>query len=280
MTRKGALTPYAATDPTKRPEKHMHDVSLLVNIAIALVVAFAGGLIARRIGLPTIVGYMLAGIIIGPFTPGFVGDASTINQLAELGVIFLMFGVGLHFSFADLWKVRDIAIPGALGQMLIATLLGYGLTQLWGWSSTASLVFGLAISIASTVVLLRGLMDNSLLNTPHGQAAVGWLIFEDLATVLILLLMPALTQTQGGLDWPSLGETLLKAAAFIAIVVLVGENHSMAAACHCANPFARAVHPGHPGDCPGHLRSPRPSFSGYRWRSAPSWRAWSSASLR
>ena len=200
----------------------MHDVSLLVNIAIALVVAFAGGLIARRIGLPTIVGYMLAGIIIGPFTPGFVGDASTINQLAELGVIFLMFGVGLHFSFADLWKVRDIAIPGALGQMLIATLLGYGLTQLWGWSSTASLVFGLAISIASTVVLLRGLMDNSLLNTPHGQAAVGWLIFEDLATVLILLLMPALTQTQGGLDWPSLGETLLKAAAFIAIVVLVG----------------------------------------------------------
>ncbi|MDQ1300103.1 MAG: monovalent cation:H+ antiporter-2, family [Chloroflexota bacterium] len=200
----------------------MHEITLLVNIAIALVVAFAGGLVARRIGLPTIVGYLLAGIVIGPFTPGFVGDASTINQLAELGVIFLMFGVGLHFSFADLWKVRDIAIPGAIGQMLIATLLGFGLTQLWGWPSAAGIVFGLALSIASTVVLLRGLMDNSLLNTPHGQAAVGWLVFEDLATVVILLLMPALVQTQGGLDWQLLGGTILKAAAFMGIVALVG----------------------------------------------------------
>jgi CPA2 family monovalent cation:H+ antiporter-2 len=200
----------------------MHEITLLVNIAIALVVAFAGGLIARRIGLPTIVGYLLAGIAIGPFTPGFVGDASTINQLAELGVIFLMFGVGLHFSFADLWKVRDIAIPGAIGQMAIATLLGFALTQAWGWSMAASVVFGLAISIASTVVLLRGLMDNSLLNTPHGQAAVGWLIFEDLATVLILLLMPALTQAHNGLDWLNLGETIIKAAAFVGIVALVG----------------------------------------------------------
>ena len=138
----------------------MHELSLLINIAVALVIAFFGGVIARRVGLPTIVGYMLAGIAIGPFTPGFVGHVGTISQLAEMGVIFLMFGVGLHFSLGDLWKVRDIAIPGALSQMIITTILGYGLTQLWGWSGPAGLVLGLAISIASTVVLLRGLMDN------------------------------------------------------------------------------------------------------------------------
>src|SRR6266540_6507288 len=135
----------------------MHEMTLLINVAVALVAAFCGGLIARRIGLPTIVGYMLAGIAIGPFTPGFVGDVETISQLAELGVIFLMFGVGLHFSFNDLWKVRGVAIPGALGQTALTTLLGFGLSQLWGWSAAAGLVLGLALSIASTVVLLRGL---------------------------------------------------------------------------------------------------------------------------
>ena len=143
----------------------MHELPLLINITLALVVAFIGGVIARRVGLPTIVGYLLAGIVIGPFTPGFVGDIETIQQLAELGVIFLMFGVGLHFSFADLWRVRDIAIPGALLQTLLATLAGFGLTQFWGWSVSAGIVLGLSISVASTVVLLRGLMDNSLLNT-------------------------------------------------------------------------------------------------------------------
>ena len=158
----------------------MHELPLIINITLALVVAFIGGMIARKIGLPTIVGYLLAGIAIGPFTPGFVGDVETIQQFAELGVIFLMFGVGLHFSFADLWRVRDIAIPGALIQTAIATLLGFGLSQLWGWTLAAGLVFGLAISVASTVVLLRGLMDHSLLNTPHGQAAVGWLVMEDI----------------------------------------------------------------------------------------------------
>ena len=142
----------------------MHEVALLIEIAMALVVAFIGGVIARRIGLPTIVGYLLAGIVIGPFTPGFVGDTHTIQQLAELGVILLMFGVGLHFSLNDLWKVRAIAIPGALGQMALATLLGFGISQAWGWTPTAGLVLGLAISVASTVVLLRGLMDNGLLN--------------------------------------------------------------------------------------------------------------------
>lgn len=111
----------------------MHELTLLINIAVALVAAFIGGLIARRLGLPTIVGYLLAGIVIGPFTPGYVGDTETISQLAELGVICLMFGVGLHFSFNDLWRVRGVAIPGALGQMALSTLLGFGLSQLWGW---------------------------------------------------------------------------------------------------------------------------------------------------
>ena len=130
----------------------MHDLPLLINISVALVVAFFGGLIARRIGLPTIVGYLLAGIVIGPFTPGFVGDVETIQQLAELGVIFLMFGVGLHFSFGDLWRVRDIAVPGASIQTAITTLICCGLSQLWGWPAAAGIVLGLAISVASTVV--------------------------------------------------------------------------------------------------------------------------------
>lgn len=202
----------------------MHELPLLINIAVALVVAFFGGMIARRIGLPTLVGYMLAGIAIGPFTPGFIGDVGTISQLAELGVIFLMFGVGLHFSLRDLWKVRDIAIPGAVSQMLLATLLGYGLTQAWGWPRSASLVLGLAISVASTVVLIRGLMSNGLLNTPHGQAAIGWLVFEDLATILILILMPGLASGAGGVEWNVLGLTLLKAAAFVAILLFLGKK--------------------------------------------------------
>lgn len=202
----------------------MHELTLLINIAVALVVAFVGGLVARRIGLPTMVGYMLAGIAIGPFTPGFVGDVDTISQLAELGVIFLMFGVGLHFSFSDLWRVRNIAIPGALAQMTLATLLGFGLSQLWGWSVAAGLVLGLAVSMASTVVLLRGLMDNGLLNTRHGQAAVGWLVLEDLAAVVILVLMPSLAQASGGFDWRSLGLTLLKAVVFALVVLFAGKK--------------------------------------------------------
>jgi monovalent cation:H+ antiporter-2, CPA2 family len=200
----------------------MHEVTLLINIAVALAVAFFGGLAARRIGLPTIIGYMVAGIVIGPFTPGFVGDLETISQLAELGVIFLMFGVGLHFSIHDLWKVRAIAIPGALGRMAITTFLVFGLSRFWGWTSAAGIVIGVAISIASTVVLLRGLIDSGLLNTQHGQAAVGWVIVEDLATVLILVLLPTLADTTNGFDWGALGLTLLKAAGFVLLVLFAG----------------------------------------------------------
>lgn len=201
-----------------------HELPLLINIAAALVAAFIGGLLARRIGLPTIVGYLAAGVAIGPFTPGFVGDIETISQLAELGVIFLMFGVGLHFSFRDLWTVRDTAVPGAVAQMLITTGLGFGLAQLWGWSVPAGLVLGLAISIASTVVLLRGLMDQGLLNTPHGQVAVGWLVLEDLATVIILVFMPALFARDTGNAWLTVSSALLSAAVFVGLMLLAGSR--------------------------------------------------------
>jgi CPA2 family monovalent cation:H+ antiporter-2 len=191
---------------------------------MALAVAFLGGLIFRRMGLPTLVGYLLAGVAIGPFTPGFVGDPHTINQLAELGVIFLMFGVGLHFSFRDLWQVRDIAIVGALGQMATTAVLGYWLSQWWGWPPFAGVVLGLAISVASTIVLLRGLMDNGLLNTPHGRVAVGWLVMEDLATVLILLILPTLAHTENGFDWRELGLTALAAVGFLVFMVVAGSR--------------------------------------------------------
>lgn len=199
-----------------------HELPLLLNMAAALVAAFIGGFVMRRLGLPTIVGYLLAGMAIGPFTPGFVGDVDTISQLAELGVIFLMFGVGLHFSVRDLWSVRAIAVPGAVAQMLIATTLGVILTQAWGWSLAAGLVLGFAISIASTVVLLRGLMDQGLLNTSHGRIAVGWLVLEDLATVIILVLLPSLFTSGERGNWLYAGGALVKAGVFVALMLFVG----------------------------------------------------------
>ncbi|HVR72388.1 MAG TPA: cation:proton antiporter [Vicinamibacteria bacterium] len=200
----------------------MHELPLLVNIAVALGAALVGGVLARLIGVPAIVGYLLAGVAIGPFTPGFVGDVGAIGQLAELGVVFLMFGVGLHFSLRDLWRVRDVAVPGALGQMAVATGIGYLLTRSWGWPVNASLVLGLSISVASTVVLLRALMDHGLLETRHGQVAVGWLVLEDLATVLLLLILPVFAVTGGGFDLERFGLTLLKAGAFIVIMLVFG----------------------------------------------------------
>lgn len=199
----------------------MQEFHLITNITVALAFAFVGGILARLLGLPTIVGYLVAGIAIGPFTPGFVGDTESIGELAEIGVIFLMFGVGLHFSLHDLWVVRDIALPGAVVQMTIATLLGIGLTQLWGWSLSSSLLLGLAISIASTVVLLRGLEDNGLLNTVHGRVAVGWLVVEDIATVIILVALRAFGEGQGALLETGL-LTLGKAVVFVALMLFVG----------------------------------------------------------
>ncbi|WP_322823285.1 cation:proton antiporter [Chloroflexus sp.] len=203
----------------------MHqDISLLANLAIALMVAFAGGLLARRIGLPTIVGYLLAGMAIGPFTPGFVGDVEDLSQLAEIGVIFLMFDVGLHFSLKDLWAVRQVALPGAILQMTIATVLGFALSRMWGWAPLSGLILGLSISIASTVVLLRGLMDNGLLSTSAGRIAVGWLVLEDLATVLILVLLPILFGSQGEQSFLSGTFSLLKTALFLVVMLFIGRR--------------------------------------------------------
>ncbi|UFS70223.1 cation:proton antiporter [Geomonas sp. RF6] len=200
-----------------------HNLSLLLNITMALVWAFAGGVLARRLGLPTLVGYLLAGVAIGPFTPGFIGDTAQIGQLAEIGVVFLMFGVGLHFSLRDLWEVRKVAIPGAVIQMTGSTVLAFALALSWGWSPRAGLILGLAVSIASTVVLLRGLMDNGLLNSTHGRVAVGWLVLEDLATILILVLLPPLfSQGEGGTASVIWG--LLKAAGFVVLILVVGRR--------------------------------------------------------
>ena len=198
-----------------------HDLILFATITMAILTAFVGGFVARKLKLPTLVGYLVAGVVIGPFTPGFVGDTDSISQLAEIGVIFMMFGVGLHFTLKDLWSVRKIALPGATLQTIGATLLGFGLAQIWGWSVSAGLVLGLALSIASTIVLLRGLTDNGLLNTSHGRVAIGWLVLEDIATVIILVMMPALVGHSGNL-LEGLVLALLKTGVFIAIMLFIG----------------------------------------------------------
>ena len=206
-----------------------HDTSLITTVVMGLVLAFAGGFIASKLKLPPLVGYLVAGIAAGPFTPGFVGDEALAGQLAEMGVILLMFGVGLHFSIKDLMAVRGIAIPGAIVQIAVATLLGAWLSHFWGWSLGAGIVFGLALSVASTVVLLRALEERGTLNSTNGRIAVGWLVVEDLAMVLALVLLPALAGTLGGqgqadgagLGW-TLTITLAKVALFLALVLIVG----------------------------------------------------------
>ena len=210
-----------------------HDVALIALIAAGFVFAAIFGYLADRLHLPPLVGYLVAGVIIGSSTPGFVADVSLASQLAEIGVILLMFGVGLHFSAADLLAVRGVAIPGAIGQIAIATVLGVGLTSLWGWSFGAGVVFGLSLAVASTVVLLKALEERNLVNSTNGRVAVGWLIVEDLAMVLALVLLPAFAGVMGGHAdagghaasgsiWLTIGMTLLKVAAFAAVAVFIG----------------------------------------------------------
>jgi CPA2 family monovalent cation:H+ antiporter-2 len=213
-----------------------HHTELIATIVMSLVMAFAGGLLASRLRLPPLVGYLLAGVAVGPFTPGFVGDQELAAQLAEIGVILLMFGVGLHFSIPDLLAVRGIAIPGALGQIAVATALGILVAFLWGWSFGAGLVFGLCLSVASTVVLLRALEERNALDSGPGRIAVGWLIVEDLAMVLALVLLPALAGALGGDTRGLAGQiaggglvgtlvlTLGKVALFLALVLVVGRR--------------------------------------------------------
>ncbi|HMR31737.1 MAG TPA: cation:proton antiporter [Geminicoccaceae bacterium] len=207
-----------------------HDVPLIATVAMGFVLAFVFGFAADRLRLPPLVGYLLAGIAAGPFSPGFVADGEIAGQLAEMGVILLMFGVGLHFSAADLMAVRWIAVPGAVAQIAVATLMGMGVAALWGWSLGAGLVLGLSLSVASTVVLLRALEDRNALSTSNGRIAVGWLIVEDLAMVLTLVLLPAFAEMLGGEPqphgaggiWLSLAVTLGKVAAFVALAVMLG----------------------------------------------------------
>ena len=210
-----------------------HHTPLIATIVAGLVVAFVLGTLAQRLKLSPLVGYLLAGVLVGPFTPGFVADGDLAQELAEIGVILLMFGVGLHFSLKDLLAVRKIAIPGALGQMAVATLLGMGLAHFLGWNLIAGIVFGLALSVASTVVLLRALQERRLVQTEKGRIAVGWLIVEDLAMVLALVLLPALAGAMtgdGGAEvaptvWLiPLGITLLKVVAFVAFMLIVGRR--------------------------------------------------------
>jgi CPA2 family monovalent cation:H+ antiporter-2 len=212
-----------------------HEMSLITTVALGLVLAFAFGFAASRLRLPPLVGYLLAGVALGPYTPGLEGDLDMAGQLAEIGVILLMFGVGLHFSAADLMAVRRIAIAGAVTQIVVATALGTAAAMAWGWSLGAGLVLGLALSVASTVVLLRALDERNAVDSVNGRIAVGWLIVEDLAMVLTLVLLPAFAELLGGHAEGThagaaglrelliaLGATLGKVAVFVALVLAIG----------------------------------------------------------
>ncbi|WOE31225.1 MULTISPECIES: cation:proton antiporter [unclassified Acinetobacter] len=211
-----------------------HDVELIILLAAGFGLALFFGYIAARLKLPPLIGYLIAGVIISPHTPGVVGDTHLANQLAELGVMFLMFGVGMHFSLSDLMQVRRIALPGAILQIAVATLLGIGVSMLWGWNFGSALIFGLSLSCASTVVLLKALGDRGLLNSVNGKIAVGWLLVEDLVMVLALVLLPATAVLLGGqvLEgssadenvWMTLAITLLKVAGFIAFMLIFGKR--------------------------------------------------------
>jgi CPA2 family monovalent cation:H+ antiporter-2 len=213
-----------------------HNISLITTIAAALGLALAMGFVAIRLKLPPLVGYLIAGIIIGPATPGFVADLDLSHQLAEIGVMLLMFGVGLHFSLEQLLAVRHIALPGAIVQIAVATALGGAVAHYWGWNIVASISFGLALSVASTVVLLRALEDRDILETVNGRIAVGWLVVEDLAMVLVLVLLPSIGAwtgvhssgaSPGSIDrslLATLGLALARVAIFIGLMLLIGRR--------------------------------------------------------
>lgn len=210
-----------------------HSISLITTLAAGFGLALIFGFIAARLGLPALVGYLVAGIAIGPATPGFVANAEIASQLSEIGVMLLMFGVGLHFSVNDLMSVKKIALPGAIVQMLVATLLGIAVSSMWGWSLGAGLVFGLSLSVASTVVLLKALESRGLADSPNGRIAVGWLVVEDLAMVLVLVLLPVLAPSLGGKapavsssysTWVVVLITLAQVGGFIAFMLIVGRR--------------------------------------------------------
>ena len=211
-----------------------HDTDLINIVAVGLGLAFIFGALANKLRLSPLVGYLVAGICVGPFTPGFVADQALANQLAELGVMLLMFGVGLHFSLKDLMAVKAIAIPGAIGQILVATLLGWGVASLMGWPAIHGIVFGFSLATASTVVLLRAMEERRLLESLRGKIAVGWLIVEDLACVLALVMMPVLAGVFGpdaakenhsiGSVLADIGWTFVQLGLFVAVMLVVGRR--------------------------------------------------------
>jgi CPA2 family monovalent cation:H+ antiporter-2 len=205
-----------------------HSVTLITTIAAGLGLALVFGFIALRLKLPALVGYLVAGILIGPHSPGFVADSAIASQLAEIGVMLLMFGVGLHFSLEDLLSVGRIAVPGAFLQMLVATALGTGVAMYWGWGLDAGIVFGLALSVASTVVFLKAIQSHGAMNSVNGRIAIGWLVVQDLIMVLVLVLLPPLAggaaHAQGQGLAAALAETLGLVAAFVVLMLVVGRR--------------------------------------------------------
>lgn len=204
-----------------------HDLPLVSTVAVGLSLAFLCGLTASKLRLPPIVGYLLAGIIIGPYSPGYVADIKIAEELSEIGIVLLMFGVGLHFSLNDLMEVRRISLPGAVAQITAAILLGTGLSHLWGWPLESGLMFGLALSVASTVVLLRSLEDHGLLQTMNGRIAIGWLIVEDLVIILALVMIPALAGSDGadaGSPLSHLFTAVGKVILFVIVMLVVGRK--------------------------------------------------------
>lgn len=206
----------------------MHgDTILLMTFVFALVAAFAGGVVARALRLPPIVGYLVGGLVVSPFTPGFIGDSDAMNQLSEVGVMFMMFSTGLHFSLKDLFEVKGIAVPGAILQIAVGTVAGYALAQAFGWAPEAGIMLGLSVSIASTVVLIKNLTDAGLYQSHGGRVATGWLIVEDLATVVILVVLPVVFgpgETSGAELAAGLAEALLKTVAFVLLMLVVGSR--------------------------------------------------------
>ena len=221
----------------------MHHTPLIAMLVGGICLAFAFGMLAQRLRLSPLFGYLVAGVVVGPFTPGFVADSAIAQQLSEIGVILLMFGVGLHFSIGDLWSVRKIVVPGALFQVLVATSLGMLLGWVMGWSWGSGLIFGVCLSVASTVVLLRALEERRLLETHRGRIAIGWLIVEDLLMVLVLVMLPPLAGVLGGDAaepgargglLSALGWTLGKVTVFIVLMLAIGRHGFRGVECDTA----------------------------------------------
>jgi CPA2 family monovalent cation:H+ antiporter-2 len=239
-----------------------HQTPLIATIVAGLMLAYLFGLLAHRLRLQPLVGYLLAGVVVGPFTPGFTADAPLAAELAEIGVMLLMFGVGLHFSLKDLMSVARIAIPGAIGQIVIATAMGAALAHCVGWSWIAGTVFGLALSVASTVVMIRALQDRHIIDSDRGRIAVGWLIVEDLAMVVALVLVPAAATIASSGNVPlsrmafSLAATLVKVTIFVVVMLVVGRRLIPWLMHQTAHTGSREL---------------------FRWRSTPSRSAWPSA---